>query len=133
MAKVTKLEKLTKDVEQWPKSWAAFESDVPIGKEMVEVMRRFLMAMVEDQLAYTTINRHMNGLWLLGGEIIYRVNMDPELKNMNGKQLILQFVNEEGGPLSRHLATEAEQRTFDATCKKLYRLMTQRSGRKQTL
>ena len=133
MAKVTKLEKLTKDMERWPKSWAGFDSDVPIGKEMVEVMRRFLMAMVEDQLAHTTINRHMNALWLLGGEIIYRVNMDPELKNMNGKQLILEFVNEEGGPLSRHLATEAEQRTFDATCKKLYRLMTQRSGRKQTL
>jgi hypothetical protein len=132
MAKVTKLEKPTKDMERWPKSWAGFDSDVPIAKEMVEVMRRFLMAMVEDQLAYTTINRHMNGLWLLGGEIIYHVNMDPELKNMNGKQLILEFVNEEGGPLSRHLATEAEQRTFDATCKKLYRLMTQRSGRKQT-
>jgi hypothetical protein len=132
MAKVTKIEKLTKDMERWPKSWAAFDSDVPIGKEMVEVMCRFLMAMVEDQLAYTTINRHMNGLWLLGGEIIYRVNMDPELKNMNGKQLIREFVNEEGGPLSRHLATEPEQRTFDATCKKLYRFMAQRSGRKQT-
>ena len=105
MAKETKLEKLTEDMERWPKSWAAFDSDVPIGKEMVEVMRRFLMAMVEDQLAHTTINRHMNGLWLLGGEIIYRVNMDPELKNMNGKQLIREFVNEEGGPLSRHLSS----------------------------
>ena len=92
-------------------------------------MNRFLMAMVADQLAYTTINRHINSLWLQGGEIIYRVNMDPELKDLDGKQLVLRFVNEEGGPISRHLATEEEQRTFDATCKKLYRFLTQKAGR----
>ena len=129
MAKTIKLEKLQKDLERWPGSWAGTDSDIPTGKEIVEVMRRFLMAMVEDQLACITINRHMNRLWLLGGEIIYRVNMDPELKNMNGKQLIREFVDEEGGPLSRHLATEEEQRTFDSTCKKLFRFKSQEQGR----
>jgi hypothetical protein len=129
MAKTIKLEKLQKDLERWPGSWAGTDSDIPTGKEIVEVMRRFLMAMVEDQLACITINRHMNRLWLLGGEIIYRVNMDPELKNMNGMQLISRFVDEEGGPLSRHLATEEEQRTFDSTCKKLFRFMSQEQGR----
>ncbi|MEI6782808.1 MAG: hypothetical protein WCQ21_18015 [Verrucomicrobiota bacterium] len=129
MAKTIKLEKLQKDLERWPGSWAGTDSDIPTGKEIVEVMRRFLMAMVEDQLACITINRHMNRLWLLGGEIIYRVNMDPELKNMNGMQLISRFVDEEGGPLSRHIATEEEQRTFDSTCKKLFRFMSQEQGR----
>jgi hypothetical protein len=128
MAKTIKLEKLQKDLERWPGSWAGTDSDIPIGKEIVEVMRLFLAAMVADQFAYTTINRHINGLWLLGGEIIYRINMDPELKGLNGKQLIMEFVDEEGGPLSRHLSTEPEQRTFDATCKKFHRFITQGSG-----
>ena len=129
MAKVIKLEKLTKDMERWPKSWAGFDADIPIGKEIVEVMRLFLMAMAAEQLSYTTINRHMNGLWLLGGEIIYGVNTDPELKDVAGRNLIRRFVDEEGGPISRHLATEEDQRAFDATCKKLYRFMIQKPRR----
>ena len=129
MAKAINLEALKKDMERWPKSWAGTDSDVRVGKEIVEVMRPFVVSIVADQLAYTTINRHMNGLWLLGGEIIYRVNMDPELRSMNGKRLMREFVSEEGGPISRHLSTEDEQRAFDATCKKLYRFMCQRSGR----
>ncbi len=128
MAKAVNLEKLKKDMERWPKSWAGFDSDIPIGKEIVDTMRLFLSAMVEDQLSYTTINRHMGNLWLLGGEIIYRVNTDPELKDLDGKQLLLQSVDEQGGPYSRHLATEEEQRAFDATCKKLYRFLIQRPG-----
>lgn len=128
MPKAIKLEKLQKDMERWPKSWAGFDSDIPTGKEIVEVMRRFLLAMMADQLAYTTINRHLGNLWLLGGEIIYRVNMDPDLKGLNGKQLIMEFVDEEGGPISRHLTTEQEQRTFDATCKKLFRFMSQKNA-----
>jgi hypothetical protein len=130
MSKTIKLEKLKKDMERWPKSWAGSDSDIPIGKEMVKVMRLFLMAMVEDQLSYTTINRHMNNLWLLGGEIISGVNADPELKDLDGEQLILRFVDEEGGPYSRHLATEQEQKTFDATCKRFYRFLIESHCRK---
>lgn len=130
MPKPTNLKKLEKDMERWPGSWAGTDADIPTGNEMVEVMRQFLAAMMADKLAATTINRHMNGLWLLGGEIIYRVNMDPELKGLNGKELISQFVDEEGGPISRHLATEEEQRTFDATCKKLHRFISQKQGPK---
>ena len=129
MAKAVNLEKLKEEMDRWPKAWAGFDADIPFGKEIVEVMRLFLMAMVAEQLSYTTINRHMNGLWLLGGEIIYRVNTDPELKNVAGKNLIMRFVDEEGGPISRHLATEEEQRAFDATCKKLYRFTIQKPRR----
>jgi hypothetical protein len=130
MAKAVNLEKLAKDMERWPKSWAGFDSDIPIGKEIVQVMRLFLLAMVEDQLSYTTINRHIGNLWLLGGEIIYDVHTDPELKSLDGKRLILRVVDDEGGPISRHLATEEEQKAFDATCKKLFRFMSQKHSRK---
>jgi hypothetical protein len=55
MAKKINLEKLNKDMERWPKSWAGFDSDMPMGKEIVCVI----------------------------------------------------FVDEEGGPISRHLTTES--------------------------
>jgi hypothetical protein len=129
MAKTINLEKLEKDMERWPGSWAGFDADIPIGKEIVQVMRHFLMTMVADQLAYTTITRHMNSLWLLGGEIIYRVNMDPELKCLTGKQLISRFVDEEGGPISRHITTDEAQKSFDATCRRVYRFLSQKPAR----
>jgi hypothetical protein len=129
MAKTVKLEKLEKDMERWPKSWAGFDADIPIGKEIVRTMGAFLLAMVEDHLAYTTINRHMGNLWLLGGEIIVQAQSDPELKDLTGEKLILRFVDEEGGPYSRHLATEEAQKAFDGTCKRLYRFLIQQPGR----
>ena len=129
MAKAVNLEKLKEDMARWPKAWAGFDSDIPIGEEIVRTMCPFLLAMVEDQLAYTTINRHMGNLWLLGGEIISRLQIDPELKALAGKELILRFVDEEGGPYSKHLATEEEQKTFDGTCRKLYRFLIRRSVR----
>ena len=129
MAKTIKLAKLEKDMERWPKAWAGFDSDTPIGKEFVKIMRPFVLAMVEDHLAYTTVNRHMGNLWLLGGEIIARVQTDPEPKDLAAEDLILRFVDDEGGPYSKHLATEEEQRAFDATCKKLYRFMIQKPRR----
>ena len=126
MAKAVNLEKLKEEIERWPKAWAGFDSDIPIGKEIVKIMRPFVLAIVEDHLAYTTVNRHMGNLWFLGGEIIARVQTDPELKDLAAEELIPRFVDDEGGPYSRHIATEEEQRAFDATCKKLYRFMIQK-------
>jgi hypothetical protein len=123
MAKTVSLKKLKKEINRWPKSWAGFDSDIPLGQLIIDTMQTFLLAMLEDRLSYTSINRHVGNLWLLGGEIISRAHKDSELKGLDGKQLILRFVDETGGPYSRHLTTEEEQRAFDATCKKLYRFL----------
>ena len=80
--------------------------------------------MVKDQLEYTTNKHHVDNLWLLGGEIIRGIYSNPELNGLNGRQLT-QFVDEEGGPVSRHLATDDEQRSFIATCRKLHRFLIQ--------
>jgi len=86
-------------------------------------MDAFLMAMMEARLSYTTINRHLGNLWLLGGQIISSVQEDRELKDLSGGELILRFVDEAGGPYCKHLSTEEERRTFDSTCRKLYRFL----------
>ena len=120
--------KLKQDMQQWPKSWAGVKSDIPVGKEIIKPMQSFVLAMVEEGLAYTTINRHMGNLFLLGGEIIRGLYLDDELRTLPASELILKFVEEEGGPLCRHITTEAEQKSFDATCKKLYRCLVKKPG-----
>jgi hypothetical protein len=109
MAKRLNYEKITNDMNDWPKRWAGDNSAPPIGRS-VQAMHSFLLAMMEEGLASTTINRHLDNLWLLGGEIIYRIHEDRKLKKLSGDDLILQFVDEEGGPLSKHLSTEEEQK-----------------------
>ena len=128
MTKTINYEKLKKDMEQWPKSWAGFDSDVPLGKEIVKSMHPFLSALMEGY-SKTTINRHVSNLWLLGGEMISHIHTDPEMKDFVGEELLLRFVDEEGGPYSRHLATEEEQKSLDATCRKLYRFLSQKPAR----
>jgi len=127
MAKRFNYEKIKKDMDDWPRRWAGDKSDLPIGGRIVQAMHSFLLAMMEEGLAPTTINRHLDNLWLLGGEIIYRVQDDRKLKKSAGDDLILQFVDEEGGPLSKHLSTEEEQKPFDGTCRKFYRFLKKAS------
>lgn len=128
MAKIIDAEKLEKELRRWPKSWAGFDSDVPIGQEIIKVMRAFLLHLLRAKRSYSTINRHVGNLWLLGGEMISSIQHDPELVGLKGRELLLRFVDEEGGPLSRHVTTEAEQKTFDSSCRRLYRFLTQKLG-----
>ena len=129
MATTINLGKLKKEMEGWPKSWAGFNSDIPIGQRIVQTMYPFLLAMVAEGYSKTTINRHASNLWLLGGEIIHYIHTDLEMEEFTGEELILRFVDEECGPYSRHLATEQEQKRSDATGKKLYRFLSQKPPR----
>ena len=127
MAKTLNYEKLKKNMNDWPNRWAGDDSDLPIGGKIVQTMHSFLLAMMEDGLAPTTINRHLDNLWFFGGEIICRVHDERKLKQASGDELILRFVDEEGGPLSKHLSTEEEQKPFDGTCRKFYRFLEKAS------
>jgi len=123
MAKTTKYSKLKQEMEVWPDRWKGLPEDLPVGKKIVQAMHPFVLAMVEEGLARSTINRHMTNLWLLGGEIISRMHHESELADLSGHELLCRFVDAEGGPYSRHLSTEAEQRAFDGTCRKLHRFL----------
>ena len=60
---------------------------------------------------------------LLGGELIDRINMDAELRNLGEFALVLKFIDSDGGPYSRHNDTESEMRSFDSSCKKLFKYL----------
>ena len=124
-----KLSRLFDRLAEWPESWAIDDEDVPKGEELAAVLREFAQSLVEDGLAPSTISRHLSNLWLLGGEIISKINFDPLLHRKKAAALLEDAVDETGGPYSRHLDTEAEMRSFDATCKKLHKYLRARHDR----
>jgi hypothetical protein len=75
-------------------------------------------------LSPKTIRRHVDNLWLLGGEIIRDLNFDPSLSKVAAQQLIRNVVGVDGGPLIYN-GSEEERRSLDSTSGKLHRFLSQ--------
>lgn len=118
------LDRIVPDLARWPASWRYEPSDVPIGEHIVDALKPFLIELLNHGLADKTLRRHRDNLWRLGGEIIRRRHQDPDLASMSIDDLLLELVDDEGGPLLSGLGSESEQRSFDATCRKLHRLLS---------
>lgn len=114
------LDTLCPDFPEWPERWMGLEEDFIYGEELLEVMRPFAEFLVNSKLADKTVKSHFDNLWLLGGEIIREVSIDKEYAKPPRTKLH-DAVGPDGGPLCRHLHTEAEKSAFDATCRKLYK------------
>jgi hypothetical protein len=112
------------DLDQWPASWAYEARDIPPGLQMVECFKPFLREMLALPLSRPTLRRHRDNIWVLGGEIIRRLQMDDGLRRRSIKQVVVDLIGDDGGPLLSHGQSEAEQRSFDATCRKLFRFLT---------
>lgn len=97
---------------------------MPPGKELVVCFRPFIEHLASSSLSPKTIRRHVDNLWLLGGEIIRDLNYDPPLRRLPADRLLSKVIHEDGGPLL-YSGSEEEQRSFDATCRKLHRFRTQ--------
>ena len=111
------------DLEQWPERWRGEDADLPPGQAIVAFFKPFLLHMLAEGLATKTLHRHRDHLWLLGGELIRRRYDDAKLKKMPAAKAIAQVIDDEGGPLIWPRITEAEQKSFDATCRKLYKYL----------
>ena len=100
------------------------EQDLPPGEKLVARFRPFLAALVASDLSPRTIQRHVDNLWALGGEIIRDLNEDPSLRRKSIEQLLHDRIDDEGGPLVYALESEESlQRSFDSTCRKLHRFL----------
>jgi hypothetical protein len=73
------------------------------------------------------LHRHRDNLWLLGSEFIRHRYDDDMLKKMSIDDAITQLIEEDGGPLIWPKITEAQQNSFDATCRKLFTYLTSTS------
>ena len=113
-----------RDLGNWPRSWMGLEKDLPPGEALVVCFRPFIEHLASSGLSPKTIRRHVDNLWMLGGEIIRDLHYDPSLRKNAAEGLLRNAIHEDGGPLV-HNGSEEEQRTFDATCRKLHRFLTQ--------
>ena len=111
------------DLATWPTSWCGEERDVVPGEQIVAVFTPFLLDLLAQGLSRKTRNLHRDNLWLLGGEIIRDLNDTPKLRKRAVKDLILEAVAYDEGPLIHGGFSEQEQRSFDSTCKKLNRFL----------
>src|SRR5918912_2267538 len=122
------VERYCRGLETWPRSWMAWEKDLPPGEELVACFRPFLEDLVASDLAPKTIQRHVDNLWALGGEIIRDLNENPSLRRKPVEQILADRIDEEGGPLVYAMESEELlQRSLDSTCRKLHRFLGQSS------
>ena len=112
------------DLDQWPGSWAYEPRDIPSGLRMVECFKPFLRELLALSMSRKTLHRHRDNIWVLGGEIIRQLQMDCGRRRRPIEQIVLNLIDDDGGPLLSHGQSEVEQRSFDATCRKLFRFLT---------
>jgi len=101
-----------------------WEKDLPPGEKLVASFRPFLEHLVASSLSRKTLRKHVNNLWVLGGQIIRDLHETPSLRKLPVERLLSETVHEDGGPLIHHGDSEEQQRSFDATCRKLHRFLT---------
>jgi hypothetical protein len=124
VAPVADLERYCRGLNEWPRTWMGWEKDLPPGEKLVACFRPFLEYLVTcADLSPKTIQKHIDNLWALGGEIIRDLNENPPLRRKNIKQILFDLIDDDGGPLIYGVTSEQQQRSFDATCRKLLRFL----------
>jgi hypothetical protein len=88
-----------RDLDNWPRSWMGLEKDLPPGEELVACLRPFIEHLASSSLSPKTIRRHVDNLWILGGEIIRDLNYTPSLRKVAAQRLLRDAVHADGGPL----------------------------------
>jgi hypothetical protein len=120
------LERYCRGLDGWPRAWMGVEKDLPPGEKLVACFRPFLDGLVASDLSPKTIQKHVDNLWALGGEIIRDLHENPSLRRKSIEQILGDRIDDEGGPLIYPMESEEDQqRSFDSTCKKLHRFLGQ--------
>jgi hypothetical protein len=110
------------DLDNWPRSWMGVGKDLPPGEALLACFRPFIAHLASSSLSRKTIQKHVDNLWLLGGEIIRDLNDDPRLRKVAADRLLRDVLHGDGGPLVHHDSEETQQ-SFDSTCRKLHRFL----------
>ena len=104
------------------------EKDIPPGEKLVACFRPFLEALAASDLSPKVIQKHVDNLWSLGGEIIRNLNETPSLRRQSIERILADRIDE-GGPLVYALESEESlQRSLDSTCPKLHRFLGHKPG-----
>lgn len=118
-----RLRQVCPDLHEWPESWHVEPADIAVGQRIVQLFTPFLLHLLDQGLARTTVRRHRDNLCRLGGEIVRRRHDDDELARQDVEGALRQLIEDHGGPLMWPRIAESEQDSLDATCRKLNRFM----------
>jgi len=99
------------------------EEDLPPGEQLLTLFRPFLEHLAASNLSPKTIQKHVDNMWALGGEFIRDLHSDASLRKKPVEQILRQMT-EYGGPLLYH-GGEDQQRSFDSTCRKYRRFLSE--------
>jgi hypothetical protein len=97
------------------------EKDLPAGEQLLVLFRPFFEHLAASDLSPKTIQRHIDNMWALGGELIRELHSDSSLRKKPVQQVLSRMI-EYGGPLLYH-GGEDQQRSFDSTCRKFRRFL----------
>jgi len=122
---VQRLRQACPDLDEWPHKWRYEPADIAFGEQIVAALTPFLLHLLNEGLSKTTIRRHRDNLWLLGGELIRRRYEDRRLAREDARGALQLLVGSDGGPLMCPSITESQQNALDATCRNLHRFLRQ--------
>ena len=78
-------------------------------------------------LSPKTIQKHVDNMWVLGGELITELNYTPSLRKAPVEKVLANLIKD-GGPILHHGDSEEQQRSFESTCRKLWRFLNPSQG-----
>jgi len=111
-----------RDLHEWPSSWMGLPKDLVPGEKMVAYFRPFLEHLIDLGLSRKTIRKHVDNLWVLGGEMIRDLHATPSLRKVPIETLVFQVI-QDGGPILYHNDSEQQQQSFESTCNKFRRFL----------
>jgi hypothetical protein len=94
------------------------------GGKLVVCFRPFLEHLVASDLSRHTIQKHVDNMWVLGGEIITDLNYTPALRKVPVQELLNDLIKD-GGPILYHCDSEEQQSSFESTCRNFRRFLHQ--------
>jgi hypothetical protein len=87
------------------------------------LVRPFLEHLAVSNLTPKTIPKHVDNIWVLGGEFITELNYTPSLRKASVEKVLADMIKD-GGRILRHGDFEEQQRSFEATCRKLWKFVS---------
>ena len=104
------------------------DRDLVPGQKLVEYFTPFLLHLTASGLTKKTIQKHVDNLWILGGEIIRDLQETPKLRKKPVNEIVATSLQNDG-PLIYDCDSEEQQRSFGSTCRKLRRYLSESVSR----
>ena len=120
---IKQIEAVFPDILSWPESWMGDENDLPAGNLALGVFIQYLTHLMEKGRASSTVKKHGDYLWALGGEIIRETCESGFDQSLSAHDLVLGYVDSLGGPYWRHASGDRDQQQYDSVCRALYRFL----------